>query len=213
MFTVWPSMVAKFNRVKQPKIWQELYTSRLGVNPTPPTLDGKIGARSKLRNISLTCQTANLSHAPVQMLLRNCPSQCSSTQYHRLFLCYLPWRHCRILRCEFSICISILSTKNAGVSTTWILHPDRHALRWNVDSTQSVFYKRSSVMMTLSPRWDSESFLCIRYALCATWHQLMVQDRRRDVFFLLSFFFTVHLQIDCIFFVDAACSFSPWANR
>ncbi len=38
--------------------------SHLGVDPTPPTLDDKIGARSKLHNILLVCQrqTANLSH-------------------------------------------------------------------------------------------------------------------------------------------------------
>lgn len=82
--------------------------SHLGVDPTPPTQDDKIGARrSKLRNILLICQrqTANLSHNHVWFLLHSCPSQHGNTVLQFYFFSCSPWHHCRILTWIFSISI------------------------------------------------------------------------------------------------------------
>lgn len=80
--------------------------------------------------------------------------------------------------------LALAKSNSAVIVTALILDADAVA-------TQSTLYeKKNSAMMTVSPRWDSESFLCVLYALYATWHRLMLQAPR-----CLFFSFTIHLQI------------------
>lgn len=156
--------------------------SRLGVNPSPPTLESKFGAR-----IDITQHSSDLPKTNWQPFTHPCKDV--TTDAVALPLSSPLWQHRRTLTYEFSI--------SAKLKTCAPKYSPSRLCSKIEDATQSPFYDKSGDGNTQPRLWVTALPFCVLYTLRAWWY------RTGGEMFVFVFFLFSHsalLQICCIFY-------------